>query len=45
VTSQVQGYNDKKTEVYFEKIAALRATLAKDPHAVVFRDRTGKTIG
>lgn len=44
VTSRVQAYNDQKQETYFKRIAALRASLKKDPHAVVFRDRTGKAI-
>jgi len=44
VTSRVQEYNDKKQEIYFEKIEALKATLEKDPHAVVFRDRSGNPI-
>jgi glycosyltransferase involved in cell wall biosynthesis len=44
VTSRVQAYNDEKQGIYLKNITALRETLQKDPHAVVFRDRRGEPI-
>lgn len=44
VTSRVQAYNDEKQEIYFKKIADLKAKIKKDPGAFTFCDRTGKAL-